>query len=126
MLEFNPKIKKFSAYVIDANGFSKNHDIKGDVQEEDGRLIALTLRVTNLGTLGMSEEEFEQSGEPMVLVKCDYEHHPANGLYRMARSAVMFFDKHKDEENRQYYAMHGAYAKEVTKEEFDDIHHNFG
>lgn len=84
-LFFNDPYGKFNPLRITNNGFLKEHDIRVDVQEKDGKPVSLTIQMANAGALSLDEETFRERNEPTAYMKCSYNKMLATNLFRALR-----------------------------------------
>lgn len=121
ILVFEDKGRKFIDEKHALKNLTSDCDIKVSTQDKQGKPVALTVEVSQAGTL--DRDTFERKeGAPVVCEKMSYEKSSPMNLFGRTRKLTYILKGNIDNNiGKQFYAMNGSKKSEISEADYHNI-----
>ena len=121
ILVFEDKGKKFVKQEHALKNLTSDCDIKVSTQDKQGKPVALTVEVSQAGTL--DRDTFERKeGAPVVCEKMSYEKSSPMNFFGTAKELTYILKSNvKKGINKQFYAENGLFSDKISEADYHNI-----
>lgn len=121
ILVFEDKGKKFIKQEHALKNLTEDCDIKVSTQDKQGKPVALTVEVSQAGTL--DRDTFERKeGAPVVCEKMSYEKSSPMNLFGRTKGLTSVLKSNiEDGINKKFYARNGIFSNEISEADYHNI-----